>query len=224
MTDPAFGRPRDDRRFLVAGFCGAVLLHVAAVFIPLPDREALEPPVPAYEGPTIYDIPIPPPDLPAPPPEARPAALDRQVWVPWPEPPEPVPVSEPDFDDFKDIEPVDVASDWEPGEDIPPPPPPSGIVEQGTQGLVLPVPLERPKPEFPQAAIVTRIPGRVVLAAVIDREGDVTEIDVVWVTEPDLGFAEKAIEAVRTWKYRPGELRGHPVAVRLTVEVTFSVN
>jgi TonB family protein len=36
-----------------------------------------------------------------------------------------------------------------------------------------------------------------------------------------LGLDEKAIEAVRKWKFKPGYKDGKPVAVRATIEVNF---
>jgi TonB family protein len=36
-----------------------------------------------------------------------------------------------------------------------------------------------------------------------------------------LGLDEKAIEAVHTWKFKPASRNGSPVAVRMSVEVSF---
>jgi protein TonB len=35
------------------------------------------------------------------------------------------------------------------------------------------------------------------------------------------GLDEKAIEAVRTWKFEPAKREGEPVAVRIGIEVSF---
>jgi periplasmic protein TonB len=37
------------------------------------------------------------------------------------------------------------------------------------------------------------------------------------------GLDEKAIEAVRTWKFKPAMLSGKPVAVQIAVEITFQL-
>jgi len=36
-----------------------------------------------------------------------------------------------------------------------------------------------------------------------------------------MGLDEKAIEAVRNWRFRPGTLNGQPVATQIAVQVDF---
>jgi len=36
-----------------------------------------------------------------------------------------------------------------------------------------------------------------------------------------MGLDEKAIEAVRQWKFKPATKDGHPVAVQVNIEVSF---
>ncbi len=58
-----------------------------------------------------------------------------------------------------------------------------------------------------------------VLWIVVDAQGNVTDERVV---KPlGLGLDEKAIEAVKTWKFKPAMRNGAPVPVRVMVEVTF---
>jgi TonB family protein len=58
-----------------------------------------------------------------------------------------------------------------------------------------------------------------VLYIIIDAKGDVTECRVV---KPlGLGLDEKAVETVRTWKFKPAMRNGTPVPVRVMVEVSF---
>jgi len=61
--------------------------------------------------------------------------------------------------------------------------------------------------------------GVVVLSVVVDPQGDVSEMRVV--RGLGYGLNEKAVEAVRAWKFKPGTRDGVPVAVLITVEVAF---
>jgi protein TonB len=83
--------------------------------------------------------------------------------------------------------------------------------------------VDRVLPVYPEAARRARVQGIVVVEAVIDRDGAVAEVRVVADTTRFGGCAEAALRAVRAWRYRPAQLDGRPVAVRMTVTVTFSL-
>ena len=61
--------------------------------------------------------------------------------------------------------------------------------------------------------------GTVVLYAVVDPDGLVRTVRVT--RSLGLGLDEKALQAVRQWKFRPGLRNGQPVAVAASIEVTF---
>jgi protein TonB len=75
-------------------------------------------------------------------------------------------------------------------------------------------------PVYPPIAIQARREGTVILEAVIDEAGAVRDVTVVR-SVPLLDRA--AIEAVRQWRYSPTRLNGEPVAIILTVRVTFTL-
>ena len=63
--------------------------------------------------------------------------------------------------------------------------------------------------------------GIVIIEAVIDRDGNVTEARVL---KPlALGLSDAALDAVRKWKFKPGTMNGQPVAVYYNLTVTFRV-
>jgi protein TonB len=41
--------------------------------------------------------------------------------------------------------------------------------------------------------------------------------------DPSYGLDEKAVEALRAWKFRPGTYQGRPVAVKVLVELLFTL-
>lgn len=54
---------------------------------------------------------------------------------------------------------------------------------------------------------------------VVTSEGKATNISVV--KSPGMGLDEKAIEAVRKWRFKPAMKDGKPVDTRVPIEITF---
>ncbi len=83
----------------------------------------------------------------------------------------------------------------------------------------MPVPIYKPEPSYTKKARKKKLQGTVVLWIVVDAQGNVTDERVV---KPlGLGLDEKALETVRTWKFKPASRNGVPLPVRVVVEVSF---
>lgn len=78
-------------------------------------------------------------------------------------------------------------------------------------------------PVYPELARKSRLPGSVILQAIILRDGSVGAITVLRSTPPGVGFEDAAIEAVRQWRYEPATQFGVPVEVYFTVLVNFEL-
>jgi protein TonB len=78
--------------------------------------------------------------------------------------------------------------------------------------------VHRVQPEYPALARSARIQGRVLLRAVISREGTIENLQVL-AGHPML--VQAAIDGVRQWRYRPYILNGEPVEVETQVTVNF---
>jgi TonB family protein len=89
--------------------------------------------------------------------------------------------------------------------------------------ITLPVVLKEVKPGYTQAAKDKKIKGSVWLSAVVGAEGDVTDVKVTRSLDAEYGLDEQAIKAVRQWKFKPGMKDGQPVAVQVTLEMTFTL-
>jgi protein TonB len=85
--------------------------------------------------------------------------------------------------------------------------------------MTAPIPIYKPEPPYSEEARKAKYQGTVVLWIVVDTVGNVTDARVV---KPlGLGLDEKALETVRTWKFKPALRNGSPVPVRVMVEVSF---
>jgi protein TonB len=76
-------------------------------------------------------------------------------------------------------------------------------------------------PTYPAIAIASRTEGTVSLEATISKAGTIENLRVV--SGPAM-LQLAALNAVRTWRYRPYLLDGQPVEVETTVNVIFTLN
>ena len=89
-----------------------------------------------------------------------------------------------------------------------------------SQGVTTGLLVTKVHPEYPADAKAQKIQGVVVLRVIIDKEGNVSEIQLIS-GHPLL--APTAIEAVKQWKYRPFLLKGSPVEIETQVQVNFTL-
>jgi len=86
-------------------------------------------------------------------------------------------------------------------------------------GVSAPRAIFAPDPEYSEEARKAKYQGTVVLWVEVGPDGKPRQI------RPQrtlgMGLDEKAMEAVRTWKFEPARLNGQPVAVQINVEVNF---
>ena len=75
-------------------------------------------------------------------------------------------------------------------------------------------------PQYPRPAKAAGIQGTVVLQADISTDGHVESLKVL--SGPPL-LQESALEAVKTWRYRPYLVNGKPVEVGTQIDVIFTL-
>ena len=74
--------------------------------------------------------------------------------------------------------------------------------------------------KFPQIALENNIQGRVVLSFVIDKDGRLTNVEVL--QAPDRSLAEEAVRVLnKSPKWSPGKQRNQTVRVKFTLPVDF---
>ena len=90
-------------------------------------------------------------------------------------------------------------------------------VSSGTvEGLLI----QRTLPVYPPIARATGTNGTVTLAAIISKNGTIENLRVI---SGPIMLQQAALDAVRTWLYRPYLLNGQPVEVETTVSVIFTM-
>ena len=86
-------------------------------------------------------------------------------------------------------------------------------------GVSAPKAIYAPDPEYSEEARKAKYQGTVVLSLVVGADGMPRDIKVA--RSLGLGLDQKAIEAVKTWKFEPGTKDGKPVATYASIEVQF---
>ena len=76
-------------------------------------------------------------------------------------------------------------------------------------------------PQYSEEARMARVQGVVIVEAVIDEEGKVTDAKVL--KGLPMGLSEAALEAIQAWEFKPAMLDGKPVAVYYALTVNFTL-
>ncbi len=206
----------EDRKVLRASLWGAVGIHLLLLLINFPavtsePQEIEEPKREIFRVQEfIYEPPPPPPENPLP--QRR--TFKKPMPDPTPDDPEPFV----HFDPEPDLELPPVDTDFLSIPTAPPPIGPTGPIEVGGD-VRKPEKLHAPPPRYTEVARRTRTEGVVSVEAIIDREGDVTNVRVI--KGLPMGLTDEAVKAIKRWKFKPATLNGKPVAVYYNLSVNF---
>lgn len=96
-----------------------------------------------------------------------------------------------------------------------------GIMSVGG-GVSAPVLLHSVDPEFTEQARQAGFQGSVAIQLIVDAQGNPQNAHVTH--HLGMGLDEKAIAAVRQYKFKPAMYQGHPVAVQIIVNVDFRLH
>ena len=86
-------------------------------------------------------------------------------------------------------------------------------------GVSAPYAIYKPEPEYSPEAREAKLQGSVVLELVVGTDGKARGIQVV--RSLGMGLDDRAMEAVRQWRFEPAKKDGKPVPVAVDVEVSF---
>jgi len=96
-----------------------------------------------------------------------------------------------------------------------------GGAKQVGGGVKGPVIIYQPEPEFSEEARKAKFQGVVTVSIIVDAQGRPQNVHVT--RGVGMGLDEKAMEAVRQYRFKPGTENGKPVATYLNVEVNFEI-
>jgi len=89
-------------------------------------------------------------------------------------------------------------------------------------GVSAPQVIHSVEPAFTDEARRANYQGNVSVQLIVDSEGNPQNVHLV--SHLGMGLDEKAIEAVRQYKFKPAMYQGHPVAVQILIDVDFHLH
>ena len=100
-------------------------------------------------------------------------------------------------------------------------PPPKTRVYTPGKGVSTPIASTRVQPPYPKEAMGAGVQGKVRLECVVNIDGTPNDIVVTRPLYPPLD--EAAIQALKQWRFKPGQKDKRAVPVRIEVEITFKM-
>ncbi len=89
-------------------------------------------------------------------------------------------------------------------------------------GVSAPVVVHSVEPEFTPEARGANFQGSVSIQLIVDAQGNPQNVHVL--RHLGMGLDEKAIDAVRQYRFKPALYQGHPVAVQMVIDVDFHLH
>ena len=97
-----------------------------------------------------------------------------------------------------------------------------GVYRPGNNVLT-PRPLFEAKPRYTAEAMRAKVQGEVLVSAVVLPDGSVGDVEVLRSLDRIFGLDAEAVKAAKQWRFIPGTRFGEPVAVLVTIELSFTL-
>jgi len=140
-----------------------------------------------------------------------------KIPIPDPTPDQPEPIRQPEQEQQIQLPDSDVIFGIPEG---PPAVEPQGPIQVGGD-VKKPIKVYAPQPEYTEIARKARITGVVIVQAIIDKQGNVTNVKLL--KSLPMGLGQSAVEAIKKWKFKPATLNGKPVEVYYNLTVNFQL-
>lgn len=89
------------------------------------------------------------------------------------------------------------------------------------EGATDPVLVSRVPPKYTPEALQAGLQGVIELQAVVRPDGTVGDVTVVKSLDRTYGLDDRAVEAARQWRFKPGQINDRPVPVLITLVMEF---
>ena len=89
-------------------------------------------------------------------------------------------------------------------------------------GVSAPLVVHSVEPEFTDDARRANYQGSVSIKLIVDSQGNPQDVRLL--SHLGMGLDERAVEAVRHFKFRPAMYEGHPVSVQILLDVSFRLH
>jgi TonB family protein len=86
-----------------------------------------------------------------------------------------------------------------------------------------PVLVREYKPNYTEEARRQKIEGIVELDAVVLEDGTVGDVVVTKSLDKEYGLDDESVKTMKKWLFKPGTKDGKPVAVHISVEMSFTI-
>lgn len=90
-------------------------------------------------------------------------------------------------------------------------------------GVMNPKVIREVKPIYTPEAMRAKIQGTAIVECVVLPDGTVGDVQIVKSLDPTFGLDQEAVKAARRWLFQPGTLKGQPVPVLVSIELTFTL-
>jgi len=206
----------DDKRTIRWAMVAAAVLHAVFFIVQLPELVADDFEQKKAKVYVVQQVRFKPP-----PPKQQqeiPKPKSKKVPIPDPTPDEPEPIRiQEDIEPDVQMPDTDIIMGIPDG---PPPMEPTGPIRVGGD-VKPPKKISFPSPQYTEIARKARISGVVIVEAIIDKQGNVTNVKVL--KGLPMGLDQSAVDAVQRWKFEPATLNGKPVAVIYNLTVNFQL-
>ena len=90
-------------------------------------------------------------------------------------------------------------------------------------GVTLPTVVREVRPDYTEAAKAEHLEGKVRLGVVVRADGTVGDVTVDESLDKVYGLDDQAVKAAEQWTFKPGTKDGMAVAVRVHIEMRFTL-